>query len=400
MPVLTADSIQTANDALDYTADHQQWLIAPGVIASSEANDGVYSNFLDSRLLNYGLVSSDAGLGVFFTGANAFIYNDARATISGFTAMSLNGAGDEVVNEGVIVGTGSNGITFGVDSVVTLRNDGLIYAEGKGVEVASSSAGGLIYNSGRIESGDSGIYVSTGQAFTTRIFSSGAIQADTNAVEEQAGALRLLNSGVMLGSVELADAGDLVRNLGTIYGTVDLAGGDDIFNGRSGAVETSVGGAAGVVSGGLGNDQLAGGGADDILHGDGGRDTLSGLGGNDELRGGTNGDQLAGGAGADRFVYTTVLDSSPFRPDTVADFSHAQVDLIDLSVIDANAAVAGNQAFIFIGAAAFSNVPGQLHYSAAGGSLTLSGDVDGDGVADLSIVLNGVTTVASSDLVL
>ena len=40
--------------------------------------------------------------------------------------------------------------------------------------------------------------------------------------------------------------------------------------------------------------------------------------------------------------------------DTLVDFSHAQGDTFDLSAIDANTATAGNQAFTFIGEAAFT----------------------------------------------
>ncbi len=42
------------------------------------------------------------------------------------------------------------------------------------------------------------------------------------------------------------------------------------------------------------------------------------------------------------------------RGDTIWDFSHAQGDRIDLSAIDANSSVGGNQAFTFIGAANFT----------------------------------------------
>ncbi len=48
--------------------------------------------------------------------------------------------------------------------------------------------------------------------------------------------------------------------------------------------------------------------------------------------------------------------------DRIIDFSHAQGDRVDLARIDARFTVAGNQAFSFIGTAAFTGVAGQLHY--------------------------------------
>lgn len=81
--------------------------------------------------------------------------------------------------------------------------------------------------------------------------------------------------------------------------------------------------------------------------------------------------------------------------DVIADFVHG-TDLIDLSGIDANVTVFGNQGFAFIDAAAFSGVAGQLRY--AGG--VLSGDLDGNGSADIQIGLTGAPVITGADLVL
>jgi hypothetical protein len=55
--------------------------------------------------------------------------------------------------------------------------------------------------------------------------------------------------------------------------------------------------------------------------------------------------------------------------------------LIDLSGIDANSNVFGDQAFSFIGAQDFHHVAGELRYEDG----VIKGDVDGDGLADLCI---------------
>jgi hypothetical protein len=70
--------------------------------------------------------------------------------------------------------------------------------------------------------------------------------------------------------------------------------------------------------------------------------------------------------------------------------------------VDANSAAAGDQAFTFIGAAAFSNTAGQLRATQQGGSWLIEGDTNGDGVADLSILVTrtGGTGFASADFLL
>ena len=86
--------------------------------------------------------------------------------------------------------------------------------------------------------------------------------------------------------------------------------------------------------------------------------------------------------------------------DVITDFVRSHGDRISLSAIDANSVATGNQAFAFIGAAAFTNAPGQLRFEAAGGTTTIFGDVNGDGVADLQIQLGGTISLVASDFVL
>ena len=81
------------------------------------------------------------------------------------------------------------------------------------------------------------------------------------------------------------------------------------------------------ISGGIGNDQLYGGAGNDKLLGGRGDDTLLGENGNDSLDGGEGADKLYGQAGADTFV----LDTIGKGVDTIADFSKAQGDKIDIS---------------------------------------------------------------------
>lgn len=119
-----------------------------------------------------------------------------------------------------------------------------------------------------------------------------------------------------------------------------------------------------------------------------GDDILIGGAGNDEFCGRLGADTLTGGDGDDVFIYRAVQDSLGGARDHITDFSAG--DRIDLSAIDANAGISGNNAFAFIGGLEFSNTAGELRIFEENGSWHVEGDIDGDGVADLAIQ---VTTV-------
>jgi Ca2+-binding RTX toxin-like protein len=150
-----------------------------------------------------------------------------------------------------------------------------------------------------------------------------------------------------------------------------------------------------------GVDTLNGAGGDDQLEGGNGNDTLNGGANNDTLVGGANLDVMTGGSGADRFVYHSASEAGvEGSSDLITDFSAAQGDKIDLSGIDANENLAGNQAFTFIGEDNFSDSPGQLHYFHDGGNTLISGDTDGDGTPDFHIQLTGTLTPSATDFIL
>ena len=183
------------------------------------------------------------------------------------------------------------------------------------------------------------------------------------------------------------------------------AGSDQLFGGAE--ADLMVGGADNdLLAGEVGDDQLFGGvGADQLVGGDGvdslfggedgdllfggaGGDTLNGEAGGDVIVGGAGGDVLVGGAGGDLFLYQLATDSTNAAGDLIVDFT-AGSDVIDLSQVDANANLGGDQAFVFV--SAFTGVAGQalLTYDAASNRSFFSGDVNGDGMADLVIAING-----------
>jgi hypothetical protein len=60
----------------------------------------------------------------------------------------------------------------------------------------------------------------------------------------------------------------------------------------------------------------------------------------------------------------------------------------------------GDQAFDFIGMAAFSHHAGELRYEIKGSSIIVYGDVDGDGIADLGIQMRNLTDISVNDFIL
>lgn len=121
--------------------------------------------------------------------------------------------------------------------------------------------------------------------------------------------------------------------------------------------------------------------------------------GNDQLMATDGVDELTGGAGADRFVFAQVrmAGDAGLTRDVITDFVSGQ-DKIHLARIDANSTKSGNQAWAL--ADAFSGRAGELTISREGDDLLLSGDVNGDGRADLVIELTGAATLKAADIVL
>jgi Ca2+-binding RTX toxin-like protein len=153
------------------------------------------------------------------------------------------------------------------------------------------------------------------------------------------------------------------------------------------------------VTGTWGDDVLRGTDGANILIGGFGADTLEGRGGDDELNGGAGVDVMTGGAGADCFRFFDGESGTGTAADRIEDFSSGQ-DVIDLAAIDADLGTEGDQAFTFIGGAAFSGAAGQLRFASDGNDTRLQADTDGDGFSDFEIVLTGPVVPLIGDFVL
>lgn len=164
-----------------------------------------------------------------------------------------------------------------------------------------------------------------------------------------------------------------------------------IINGTDGADR--------LVAGLGGNYQINGGAGNDTLVGGSGGDHLNGGAGNDTLDSGVGQNVLSGGAGSDVFLFRPTAFSADVAGSakTISDFSHAEGDHINLTMMDANSLTVANDTFKFIGTSSFDHTPGELRFQAENGGVLVSGDTNGDGVPDFLIHLTGVSSLAAGD---
>ena len=132
-----------------------------------------------------------------------------------------------------------------------------------------------------------------------------------------------------------------------------------------------------------------------VITGTDANNTIYGNGSNDTITGGQGHDILYGGAGSDRFVFE---NAATIGWDTIKDFSG---DKIDVSQIDANTKVAGNQAFTFVGSTWLANA-GDLgaYQDTARGCTWVQGDTNGDKLYDFSIRVDGLHSLKAVDFIL
>lgn len=199
---------------------------------------------------------------------------------------------------------------------------------------------------------------------------------------------------------DIADYSNAVQRVrvdlqGALAGLGDAAG-DTLHS-----IENIIGGRSNDdLRGDAGANEIDGGLSSDQLHGRAGDDTLNGERGVDKLYGNAGGDVMSGGEGNDRFIYFRASDSRADNRDTILDFETG--DRIEISRLDANTGIGGNQAFEFIARAGFSGDGGELRFfqSTGGNRTVIQADADGDGTAEFEIALNGLIDLTAGDFVL
>ena len=401
-------------------------LLTTGDITGSVAlGDGANTATLDGQL--YGGVTAGDGddtlviLG-WVTGAIALGDGANRVTNSGDIAALATGAGDDVfVNDGSVAGAvdlggGANEVTNRgrLDAGLTL---------GAGDDTLLTTG----FITGDVALGDGGNLATCGGMLTGSITAG----AGDDAVRVE---------GEVLGDLALGDGADSLSNYGRLGGDLDMGTGDDfIFLGGIGApVVGTIDGGAGndtlnarvdveavvnvetivlqgganlslvadatgsliygnsgdnAIDAGAGDDEVRGRRGADAIDGGDGVDRLYGGGGSDELVGGAGGDILTGGRGADVFVYEAATDSTTLLADRIVDFELGR-DHVDLSEL-----VGGPIAWL--GRTGFSgDGDAEARYVKKSALVKLTIDLDGDGGADMTIVLEGLGRLGADDLFL
>ncbi len=270
---------------------------------------------------------------------------------------------------------------------------------GAGADLMNGDAGNdriVVDNAGDVANGGSGIdTVQFTVAGLTYVLAS-----DVEIVSNHSGGDLTLTMNAAGNSYGGSVGVDIVM-LGGGGDTANGRGGDDQFFGEGG--NDYLYGEAGIdtLDGGDGNDFLYSGVDGDTVLGGAGNDTVYGQDGDDLITGGSGIDQLFGGTGGDRFIYTAIGDTGATNAtaDRIRDFAQAQFDRIDLSTIDALSG-GGDDAFSFIGSAAFGNVAGELRFQQISGATYVQGDIDGNGVADFIIRVDGVHVLTAGDFLL
>ncbi|WP_054005357.1 calcium-binding protein [Cypionkella psychrotolerans] len=357
---------------------------------------------IDRLIVDYrgaiGAVTGDSTSSFTEAGGGGRMVTITDGTIEHFTILSGNGtdtittgAGNDIIKTGqgastVSAGQGANTIIGGgnADTITALDGGNSVYA-GNGANTVTTG------------NGDDVIYCGVGADTITAGGGSDRItlRGGADSVHAGAGDDRLIidytamtsrvSGGITGGNLLTGYVGHVADRLGS---SVDFQGSENFtIMAGSGNDALTTGNGADVLLGNAGNDQLNGGG---------GRDQLIGGAGSDTLRGGLGADIVTGGAGADVFVFASVAEGSTgFGHDLITDFQIG-TDRIALTAIDANLSLAGNQSFDFVGSAQFSSVAGELRYSNG----LVTGDVDGDSVADFTINIGVLSGLTQSDFLL
>jgi endo-alpha-1,4-polygalactosaminidase (GH114 family) len=295
-------------------------------------------------------------------------------------AAAFAGAIDAMVLESYFRTTAQPSLGIYIDAALTNVGGS---AQLLGLEYAAAT-GDTVTREGLF---DYGLYLE--QRGITSFFSGATISG--------AGTSTYNNGGVPSGA---ATAGNDVLFGTGVINTLNGGNGNDRIAGLAGDDALFGGNGADVISGGLGNDIVNAGAQDDTIYGGDGNDSLRGSLGNDALTGGAGKDVLLGGDGADHFVFTKLSDSTNAAAgrDTLLDFIAAQADRIDLSAIDANALLAGNQTFVLDAGGAFTT--GEIRQVVTAAGVVLQMKVDADSVIDMAIFVRGVGVLAAGDFVL
>lgn len=387
------------------------------------------------------------------TGVDLSIAGTVIGDDSGIALLSTTGSQNTITiqSTGTVISNAFPAVLNEGDNATT-RNFGDITSFGSSGFSQGTGANGIFENYGQVSTnafnGLGAIYVETFTGavsdFTVRNFgevSSANPAAPTINTVDATGTTSMYNSGLISspGIAVLDGAADLVfENSGTVIGDVDMGEGTNTYRGFGGTVTgTIIGGDnddqitidqnGGRADGGLGDDTLTvaatlnqasgfetvrivgtgdfairtddtdtvinGNAGSNVIEARGGSDTIRAGLGDDELVGGTGKDILIGGTGADVFIYETAADSTVSDSDRIRDLKRGE-DVIDLGDILTDG--------VFIDTGAFTGSGNsEVRYQQADtANARVEVDVDGDGSADMRIIVTGNTMLDADDFIL
>lgn len=186
-------------------------------------------------------------------------------------------------------------------------------------------------------------------------------------------------------NLELLDAAGLSGTGNSLDNQIIGNTGANAIKGRNGA--DLLQGKAGddVMAGGAGKDELIGGNGKDDLSGNNGNDVLKGGKKADILMGGKGGDVLLGQGGIDDYVYTKPNQSGTSKATRDRIEGFGKKDDIDLSAIDAQKGVAGNQDFVLDSDGVFEK--GEIRLRDVKAGVMVEMNIDNDVKAEMQILL-------------
>jgi Ca2+-binding RTX toxin-like protein len=443
-------------NALTFSGTPNEIILAEGAkISSTAGGNGIVglNKAIATMTLN-GMVLSTAARAVVTTDGNHTITVGSTGVIFGQTGgislsvaagatgsntvnnqgsiMSLDGIGIEVsysnntitntgtiiANEGIVVGTStanSNkvfnaGAVIGTDNGVTVYGDQAVVFNSGTIRTTSTPGPGIIGNGG-----SPAVTLISSSLGKTELQNLGTIESKGKAVVGQLGADLITNQGTIIGSVELNGGNDLYDGRGgTVTGKIELGSGDDTLLGGNGS--ESVKGDTGndLLDGGRGNDVLDGGDAIDTavfsgaagatvnltlggpqntrygmdtllaienLIGGSGADRFIGSGASNMLTGGLGNDKLTGGSGADTFVFNAKL-SAKKNVDTITDFKRVDDSFqLENAIFKKLAKVGALSKSSFVVGAKAKDKNDYIVYDKAKGVLYYDADGSGKGAA-------------------
>jgi hypothetical protein len=292
--IYSVSQISAGKDVIISTGDHAKITNAGASTLSSNNGRGIVSKGDDATITNEATISTKLD-GIFSSGGDAIITNSATITAWGGVAIRSAGANAIITNS-----TSLNGKTAGILSTgdhAAITNKDTINANGIGVSLAgdhsvltstqSITAGTAISISGNdaTVTNENEITGTSKKGATIEVTASGHTTiVNHSAVSTQSGTVLSAGNGK-----------ETVINTGSLYGVVDLGGGNDVFKSLKGDV-------SGAVNGGSGNDHILNTGLleYDVNLGSG-NDVFSSLEG--EVRG-----KVLGGSGDDLYIVGISLD--------------------------------------------------------------------------------------------